>query len=303
MFIAGITAFNLVTAQTETAELGTYSWKMEVLLEPCEADGTLDTSCSTLPSKVGQKFRVVRVLDDSIVIRVLDYRPTRLRDCGCVLRAIMEDKCLPENKSEKAQISSNYLMYNTKELEDSILQSEIYTLKSKGFGEYQRYFKVSTKVFLEASQNELRHGLGFTAGVLNFPFKFRIQRGQTDFSGSFNVGTAMGLTMPYRDWRATKHMLLLGVSFTQVDLDSVAVSANHELLLNTNDFSALSMSIGYMIQNNSIQAGVFLGWDHLSRTNQSTFDWSYHGRPWVSFAIGIAIFSTESESRKLDKGQ
>ncbi|GAB4028951.1 hypothetical protein [Spirosoma koreense] len=87
--------------------------------------------------------------------------------------------------------------------------------------------------------------------------------------------------------------MLTGYSISNVVLDAPSVERNANLLTETNNFTALSLSVGYMFENEKIQVGVFMGNDNLSRVNQENFGWQYQGKPWFSIGLGYSIFSTE----------
>jgi len=53
-----------------------------------------------------------------------------------------------------------------------------------------------------------------------------------------------------------------------------------------------------MVEYQNIQAGVFVGWDHIGRINQNTYGWIYQSKPWISVGFGYAIFTKEKSKEK-----
>ncbi len=140
---------------------------------------------------------------------------------------------------------------------------------------------------------------GLSIGVLYFPFKFRPQQGVQDFEGAFNLGAALGYTWGHNEDNPWTFSLLGGFSLANLRVSERAVKYNSDLLKNTNDFSAISFSLGAILQYEKVQAGVFLGVDRLSYNNHKTFGWIYQGKPWVSIGFGYAVFTPQkSKSSK-----
>jgi len=183
----------------------------------------------------------------------------------------------------------NYFIYN-KDTAKSIVEIE------------QKFFKVSQSDIQEVAQNRNRIATSLSVGVINFPMKLRIQRGG-DWESSFNFGAGAGLTFRHRAYRTFKHSIITGYSNSTVGLDSATVSSNYDKLKDFKDFQAFSFSLGYLVQYESIQAGIFFGFDHLRKSAQQMFSWKFQSRPWVSIGIGVAIFTKEKKSEKEDPGK
>jgi len=240
-------------------------------------------------SKISQKFYVVKEHNnDSLLIKILDYTtdyPEKERDTS------KNDDSLKTLKP-----TSNFYKYNYYGSKDNfdILSSE--KVNSRDYGLKQKYFIVSKKDIEKHSSYRIAHSLNLA--VMTFPFKARFNNQKLeDFTGSVNFGTAIGYKLNHRNDNPWNLSILGGFSISNINLDSVSVSNNHNLLSVTNDFTALSLSFGLMVQYNRIQIGVFTGVDHLKRINQSTFDWDYNGKPWYSIGIGYSIFTNEKEKK------
>ncbi len=262
-----------------------YFWKREVVMEAVNLNGT--KTGEVVISLVGQKFRVISEKEegDKVLIRILNYK--KVDDPG-----------------------SNFYKYNygTKDLAKASLMDSAKALsaqdfKTGTFGDYQKYFLVDKSNILKHATpySVIDHSLAL--GFLNLPFKARIQKGKEDFSGTFNFGSAVGYKFKHYSYSPWAHNVVLGLSFSNVSLDSVSVSKNHEDLSETNEFTALSLSVGYMLEYKNVQVGIFLGWDHIDRKVQSNYDWDYQGKPWISLALGYSIFSKEEQKKDVSNIQ
>jgi hypothetical protein len=167
--------------------------------------------------------------------------------------------------------------------------------------EIQLYFKVSQSDIQEVAQNRKMVPTSLSVGVINFPMKFRLQKGG-DWESAFNFGAGAGVTIRHRTYRTFKHSIITGYSNSTVGLEEVSVSKNSDKLKDFKDFQAFSFSLGYLLQYESVQAGVFFGFDHLRRSTQQMFSWKFQGRPWVSIGIGLAIFSNEKNAEIKENG-
>jgi hypothetical protein len=170
----------------------------------------------------------------------------------------------------------------------------------RNFGVDQIYFTVPRSIFRTHATKVTRTRMGISLGfgVINYPFKYRPQKGEGDFSGSFNVGAAIALTLPHDSLAKWIFSYVAGFGISSITLDKSQVSMNANKLDSTNGLTALSLSLGYMVEYNKVQAGIFVGWDRLNNLNNSTYGWKYQGRPWLSVGIGYSIFSTSGGNKQ-----
>lgn len=247
--------------ESDASIIGQYRWNNSVVMELCEIDGTSENE--EVVSIPGQLFQVLKVLDnDFVLIKVLDY----------------PEKLIKKRGVFKTRYSSNpdpnFKKFNRDE--------------SK-----QKYFRVKKELITTQATLDEMVGGSLAFGVINFPFKFRLQD-EGDFSGAFNLGAAVGYKLPHKYSGKFNVSFLLASSLSLVNADETTVSSNEaDLESFNNQFSAVSVSGGLMLEYGKVQAGVFVGLDYVRKAVQEHFDWRYHGKPWVSFALGISIFSTE----------
>lgn len=258
------------TQEDKQSPLGQYQWSNSVVMELCNINGeSKDEKQVSIP---GQKFSVLAEIDDGeyLLIRVLNY-PEKLISKRGVFKTSYSETDDP-----------NYAKFNFQD--DS-----------------QKYFKVKADVVENQATIDKMIGGSLAFGVINFPFKFRPQGGG-DFTGAFNLGAAIGYKLPHRYSGKFNVSLLLASSLSLVNVDSSTISKNFsELESFNNQFSAVSLSGGIMLEYGKVQAGAFIGFDFARRASQQQFDWIYQGKPWVSLAFGISIFSSEETRESSSK--
>lgn len=290
ILVTFLLTINCIAQTSETSKIGLYKWREVVFIQPCYINGDNYTTTTTnaagiavtvtvpeTTTKAGQKFRVLKIIDGAnAIIQVLDYTKET-------------------TGPKKYQATPDFYKYNFRGtiVEYNSLTEE--AINSRNYGIHQAYFRVGVSILDELAVKESTVGGSLAAGVINFPFKYRIQKGNADFSGAFNFGAGIGYTFPHLSWRSFSHSIISGYSISNIVLDSSNSNKNQDKLASTNNFAAFSFSLGYLVQYQKVQAGIFLGWDRLSKINQNEFDWQYQGKPWISIGFGLAIFSGQKE--------
>ena len=271
--------------ENNSSIIGLYKWNESIVVTPCDLEGKVmskgtgrhvDKNITKIATKAGQKFRVIAVTSTGeAIIQFLDYTTSS------------KEKTVPITKPEffKYNFWGDETDYNSLSNEEK---------KGRNYGLHQAYFKIEGYKVQQFASKEGKLGHSLAVGVINFPFKYRPQTGKGDFSGAFNFGVGIGYKFPHNLNNKFTKTLLSGYSISNVVLDNVSVGNNQASLTNTNNFSAFTFSLGFMIQYQSVQAGIFVGWDRLSRGIHNQFDWHYQGKPWVSVGFGLAIFSNEN---------
>lgn len=271
---------HLLSTQATTAQaidrsiIGKYYWNKNIAIAACNLDGTITkidfNKLNTLTTG-NQLFAVIDVKtidgEDYAIIRILDYKlPKQLK---------------------------NFYDYNfigsAKEYDGYIKQYP----NTSNYGIYQRYFKVKAAELLENATAYTYIGGALAGGIINFPFKLRLQQDANDFSSAFNLGGAFGYTLPHYSFRNFTYSILFAAALSNVNLDASNVKQNADMLATANDFSALTFAIGGLVTYDRFQAGIFLGIDRIGNLNNTTFNWRYQNKPWLSIGFGYAIFSIE----------
>jgi hypothetical protein len=162
----------------------------------------------------------------------------------------------------------------------------------------QLYFRIKhsdldsncVKVFVKG-----RKSAAFTLGLVTMPLKLRLGS-NFDFQGSFSLGTTAGAKFRLSNYSPNYINLLLGASISTVSLDSFNTGGRipGQPL---NNIAAFSPTLGIVFEFGRAQAGVFYGWDLLSKSTQAKYGWIYNKKPWISFGFGFSIFNIDSKSQ------
>lgn len=263
-------------AQAPAGLIGRYYWQSSIKMIECDINGVpVATDASEQKtSLVGQKFEVIDTVNkDTALLRILNYKDSA------------------RFKEFNANISTN--------VSDLKRQEQL----NQFHGSKQKYFSVPVTKINDYATPYTRNRTSMSVGVLYFPFKYRPQKESADFSGSFNFGAALGITLGNYSYNKWSISFLTGYSISNIKLDSASVGRNSDMLTVTNDLSAFSFSFGPMVQYDRVQAGVFVGMDRISRLNHLTYGWVYQGKPWVSVGFGYSIFTIQNEKSSTDKKQ
>jgi hypothetical protein len=117
-------------------------------------------------------------------------------------------------------------------------------------------------------------------GILTLPFKFRPQDSKS-FDTDFNLNSILNIKL----WNSNNYAQL-GAGIGGVDLNSTnskGIDADENIKA-----SCLSFFIGLMKQYKKVQAGIYIGVDHIN--NQKHYQWDNNGNLWVSVGIGYQLF-------------
>lgn len=290
LFIGSLFCINVnATTTTSTSKKGTYKWIRPQVMRRCNLNGADsgaagDTIAIGYP---GQRFIVIDVRNGFAILKYIDFK--LLRD---------NQQQTPEQSQQVVTSARNMSLqnirrYNVVGLTDDATIVAQWEHATYDHSIYQLYFKVSIEDLDANAINNDKISGGLTLGVINFPFKYRPQSGKGDFSGSFNFGAAIGYKLPHYNSRKFNYSVLSGYSISNINADSSSVERNADKLKTTNNFTAFSFSLGVLVEYEKVQAGLFIGWDRLSRINHNEFGWIYQGAPWLSVGFGLSIFSTE----------
>jgi len=252
--------------------IGPYFFNNPIILTSCSAKGDTDPNGTvTRVSYIHQYFNVLSVNQNGdVIIEIEDYGDTN-----------------DIRITEYTYHETNTKRYNALETNNKSLAE---------YGDNQFYFKITQSQLKNSATKNSRIGGSLAFGVLNYPFKYRGQPQHQNFSGSFNLGAAIGLTFRHKSYAKFSYSLVSGYSISNITLDSASVTRNATTLQSNNNFTALSISLGGMVTyQNKIQAGLFLGTDVLNKLTDQTYDWIYQGRPWFSIGFGYSIFSNGEE--------
>ena len=282
---------------TLSTGVGNFEFTSEILLTPLDQDLNVRSEATGILSIKGQAISVFKVDSETVYLRILNYAPKALNDFIHKNRETAMDQW--EWGSYQADAASaKFLLYNWGSTRDKytkfVLDGNFYTV----LGEYQALFGVDKAAFEASAQAKVLRKTSVEVGAAVLPFKWRFQEGQKDFSGETNLAVMLGIKLPHYEQKKWHTSLMIGYSVGEADLDSISVNKNFADLRDRDDFLTHTFTAGVMLEYDRVQAGVFMGWDHLQRTAQEQFNWDYQGRPWLSLAFGYSIFTRESQEKK-----
>lgn len=130
-------------------------------------------------------------------------------------------------------------------------------------------------------------------GAMTFPFKFRMDKEGMFFTKDISLTGLGGIKFNCRKVKDLSVSIYTGIGLTSVALNP---SNTDSTLTETTNRAGASIPIGILLQWKMLQVGVSTGFDLLSK--ESRDNWRFHGKPWLSFGIGISIFTPESTTRK-----
>lgn len=149
-----------------------------------------------------------------------------------------------------------------------------------------RLFKVTKNEVLAKGKDASDYNLPdrFNIGILTLPFKFRSQ-GNKSFDSDFNLNS----TLAYRIMSiGGGHLFVqIGAGIGGVELNEInSKGIDNKATIKAN---GLSFMTGLMLQYKKVQAGIYLGADHIN--NQTSYQWQYQGKPWLAFGVGYQLFN------------
>lgn len=172
-----------------------------------------------------------------------------------------------------------------------------FTDKAGGTESEQKYFLMLQKEFDEERViPRYSSKPSFTAGTLIVPIKIRFN--EFDFSKDFTLGPTVGMRFRLNNYSENFGNVLVGLGVTSVTLDSASTEGT---ILKTEDRPALTPSLGFLLEFNTVQVGLFTGIDYIS--DNSATNWNYHGKPWVSLGLGYTILTRQSKSKSKEDGK
>jgi hypothetical protein len=279
--------YSIAQNNTETSRI--YETTSNIAAYPCNVLGDNDTTASKLKkfsiAPYRARFAVIRTVTDSnhsnwAVIRFLDWT----------------DSVRDSTSRSHAHEFNFYSKKVSASIYDSLTANYTPHISSDTTIKVSRYFKIM-KSDLDSNcrmifQTGIKSGT-FTVGLVTMPLKLRLGS-NFDFQGNFSLGTTAGARMRISKYNSNYIDLLLGLSISTVSLDSFSTNGKISGQPLTN-IATFSPSLGVVLEFGKSQFGVFYGWDLLSKSTQSKYNWIYNGKPWISVGFGFSIFSVTSQ--------
>lgn len=124
-------------------------------------------------------------------------------------------------------------------------------------------------------------------GSFTFPFRLRTQH-DDKFEKSFSLSLCGGIK--WNPWKTNEHnfSMLFGVGASSVTLTKANTAASSGITENI-EAGALTFSISLMYEWERLQIGFSMGMDNLF--DNENIKWKYQSDPWLSFGVGVSLFS------------
>ncbi|MBX2980482.1 MAG: hypothetical protein KF905_14435 [Flavobacteriales bacterium] len=238
-------------------------------LELCDGKGnTLNIRPTHRTAPAGAKFSISDSIADDYIIRFWNWTNKDEVAAQKMIRKA-SDSLPPDDALKRAQSLTNNL----------------HTELATGA---ELFFKLEKKA-LSVCTEPLYARFSPLVGASVLPFKLRPQTGE--FTKDITLSGMGGVKI--RPWRKNSFSIgaLLGVGITSISLDSLNTEGR---VTQPSDRSAITMSTGLVMQWERLQVGLFMGWDHLNKSDRRL--WTHQGCHWLALGIGVSIFSEDKEA-------
>jgi len=182
----------------------------------------------------------------------------------------------------------NFKLYNTKRIlrrdrRKNFLSRKIMDKSLYGVLYNDKKFSVNRAVFYRSATYEsIKMPDRVSFGLLTLPFKFRMFDDKS-FETNFNLNTTLNVRVKQL-WSAGIYVQFgAGIGNTNLyNGNAPGVDPGEEI-----NAAALTILSGVMLQYKKVQAGLYIGWDHIN--NQKNYQWQYNGKPWLGFGVGYQL--------------
>ncbi len=128
------------------------------------------------------------------------------------------------------------------------------------------------------------------------------------FEQTLSLGENLSIQFGYDPLKEDRYIeLTAGVAITQINLNYEVYDSEGVFLSNESATpAALTFAFGGVWHfASNVNAGVFVGWDHLKGNDQSLYKWEYNQKPWIGLGVNLSFGkekaqnSQEKENQKL----
>ncbi len=275
LFILLFINFTMHAQEGESTRI--YEIRSNIPAYPSDVTGQLlDTTGRFQVPPYQSQFALVRNAGNGwLVIRFLSWRPNTFlynQYNRAVPKSNINNREVLKTLSSDSQTVARYYLISRGDLDSNCIKV------------YSRSWKSSR----------------FTLGLVTMPLKLRLGK-DFSFHGNLSLGTTAGIKKRLSPYNPNFINFLFGASIGTVDLDSFNTKgavAGQPL----NNMAVFSPSLGIVFEFGKAQAGVFYGWDFLTKANQVKYGWIYNKKPWISVGFGFSIFNIDSKSTTTSDG-
>jgi hypothetical protein len=251
-----------------------YVFNTSIPIYECNFEGDTTGYSKVTPPEYS-KFTIVRATDD---------------EKGYIIRFWLW-------KVNKEELETALKTYNLKEINlkvPNVIINNNNRLKFnyKESPENTKFFLIS-KANLAVFCKVLTPSITPLYGAAVLPFKARPQNELT-FTKDLTISNMGGFKYKLPNYKISLGFVL-GIGISSVNVDSLTTKG---VVKETQSRSAITIPIGFIVQYERLQFGIFCGWDWIDGPNKK--DWIYQGKDWFSLGIGFNIFNEESAKKKED---
>lgn len=258
-----------------------HSWGQEVKFKP----GDL-IQLKTLTQHKGTD------VNDSIVLDFESFEPNYLQtniSFEIVKIDSIENKYwLTVSPNFKERKCNRFLFFKRKCRDYSSWKANAIEKKDKSAFYNNKIFSVSEVEFLAKAEiaEKYQPDDRVSFGLITLPFKFRMFDDKS-FETNFNLNTTLNIRLTQL-WNAGFYAQFgAGIGNTNLyNGNAPGVDPGEEI-----NAAALTILSGVMLQYKKVQAGLYIGWDHIN--NQKNYQWQYNGKPWLGFGVGYQLFKID----------
>ena len=120
-----------------------------------------------------------------------------------------------------------------------------------------------------------------------------------EFETNLSLGTSLTGGISYdvlRENRFLEGSLGIGISRVNLDNNNSNLGSVDNPSQTALEQTAFTVSLGIVFYYDGLNAGLFLGWDHLSGKAQKQFEWIHNQKPWLGIGVNIGIGKSENEN-------
>jgi hypothetical protein len=256
-------------------------------VKQCNNEGKADNAVygnADISVPIGSIFKIVHVSTNknSYAIQFLNWKPSATEQ-----GEIDKGKLSKASPAILTSLDASHLSNDEKVYRFNYFTTAVGLIQ-------QRYFLISSS---NLSTYAVQKPAYFSpvGGAATLPFKYRPQSSGT-FDKSLSIAGLAGLKHTWRNpnWSAS---YLVGIGLSSIAMDSTNNSSKNS----SADISAISLSVGAVVQYKTLQLGIFIGEDHIS--NNKYYGWKYQGNLWAGIGIGFSIFSETQPATKNKNSQ
>ena len=235
----------------------------------------------------------------------------------CLLFGVIQENNLLLNN---ANAVSNYQMYNCESVNNTIVDSlnkasgsskdgnKLLKYKTKSIinetiplvevEEYRLYFLIPVAYLTKYSTPFYKTGLCNSSFVIGAQAKlFKIRLKNFDFAKDVSFSTTFGAKIRTNK---RKDNFLNIVSSIGVSLNDLDKTSGTKLLPDSTakNVGALSIGFGVIKEYGKAQISIMIGKDFMSKANNDKYNWIYNCKTWLSFGVGIGIFTGDDGKKQ-----